>query len=304
MQKIDAITEIRGFNRFYTTILGLLEQDFLSSGYSLTEVRVIFEISKTERCTAKELCSLLDIDRGYMSRIMAKFAKNGLITRQTRSCDNRNREISLTAAGSKIAQELNNRSDQQIEKLIAPLESRDQAELLQAMRTIKKYLTITTGSIKIRPYKESDVAYVIERQLSLYAAERQFNTEIWQNYVTKGVLELVAKFNPDKDCMLILEYEGSPAGCIAITHTQDNIAQLRYFFLEPEVRALGAGRRLLTMALDFCREKNYHQVFLWTVSAQEAARRLYAKAGFQLTETKANDDWGVPVLEEKWQLAL
>lgn len=73
--KIDIITEIRGFNRFYTNILGLLEQHILDSGYSLTEARVIFEISKTKHCTANQLCSILEIDRSYMSRIITKFEK-------------------------------------------------------------------------------------------------------------------------------------------------------------------------------------------------------------------------------------
>lgn len=71
-EKIDLITEIRGFNRFYTNILGLLDQHILDSGYSLTEARVLFEISKTERCTANQLCSSLKVDRSYMSRMIIK----------------------------------------------------------------------------------------------------------------------------------------------------------------------------------------------------------------------------------------
>lgn len=93
-------------------------------------------------------------------------------------------------------------------------------------------------------------------------------------------------------------------GCVAITHTKDNVAQLRYFFLEPELRGLGVGTDLLHKALDFCREKKYSHVFLWTVSAQETARKLYKKAGFEITETSKNDNWGIPVLEEKWELDL
>ena len=112
------------------------------------------------------------------------------------------------------------------------------------------------------------------------------------------------KFDPKKDCMLILECDGNASGCIAITHTQDNTAQLRYFFLDPEIRGLGAGTALLNQALEFCREKNYSHVFLWTVSAQESARRLYQKAGFRISQTSENNTWGSPVLEEKWDLDL
>lgn len=145
---------------------------------------------------------------------------------------------------------------------------------------------------------------MIDRQLSLYESERQFTTRLWKKYLTEGVLDLVEKFDDNKDCMFILECDGNASGCIAITHTRDGAAQLRYFFLEPEMRGLGVGTALLNKALDFCRDKNYTHVFLWTVSAQESARRLYKKAGFKITETSENNGWGSPVLEERWDLDL
>ena len=145
---------------------------------------------------------------------------------------------------------------------------------------------------------------MIDRQLSLYESERQFTTEIWKKYLTQGVISLIENFNPDKDCMLILECDGNASGCIAITHTEESVAQLRYFFLEPELRGLGAGKNLLDTALNFCREKKYSHVFLWTVSAQESARKLYKNAGFNITETSKNESWGSLVLEEKWDLDL
>lgn len=304
MKKIDMVTEIRGFNRFYTNILGLLDRHILSSGYSLTEARVLFEISKTETCTANQLCATLDVDRSYMSRMIRKFEKDGLVQRHTSSSDSRNIEIRLTGRGLEVFHQLNSRSNQQIEQLIENLGEQDCQELLHAIRTVKKYFTISTKHIKLRPFQEQDIPYVIDRQLSLYEAERQFTSEVWKKYLTQGVLSLVEKFDAEKDCIWILECDGSPAGCIAITHAGESVAQLRYFFLEPELRGLGAGSRLLDQALEFCREKQYSHVFLWTVSAQESARKLYQKAGFQLTETSENKDWGVTVLEEKWEQDL
>lgn len=304
MKEIDSITEIRGFNRFYTSILGLLNQHILNSGYSLTEARVIFEISKTESCTANQLCTTLDIDRSYMSRIIKKFEKEGLITRQINKYDSRNMEIRLTEKGNEVFKELNNRSNEQIRNIIEKLGSKECEDLIHAIRTVKKYFSIATKNIVIRSFQEKDIEYVIDRQLSLYESERQFTTQLWKKYLTEGVINLVEKFNEKKDCMFIVECDGNDAGCIAITHTEDNIAQLRYFFLEPEMRGLGVGTALLNKALDFCREKNYSHVFLWTVSAQETARNLYKKAGFELTETSENNTWGSPVLEEKWDLDL
>lgn len=304
MKQIDIVTEIRGFNRFYTNILGLLDQHIIDSGYSLTEARILFEISKTETCTANQLCSVLDIDRSYMSKIINKFGKNELISRQVSNTDGRNIEIHMTEKGTALFHELNDRANKQIDDLISKLETEDREKLLDGIRTVKKYFTKATKNLKIRPYREQDIAYVIDRQLSLYESERQFTTEIWKKYLTQGVISLIEKFDPEKDCMLILECDGNASGCIAITHTDNNIAQLRYFFLEPELRGLGAGTGLLNAALEFCRQKKYSHVFLWTVSAQESARILYKNAGFRITETSENEDWGTPVLEEKWDLDL
>lgn len=304
MQKKDIVTEIRGFNRFYTNILGLLDQHIIGSGYSLTEARILYEISKTDTCTAKKLCSILDIDRSYMSKIINKFEKSQLIKRNVCNTDNRNIEIHITEKGMKVFHELNTRADKQIEDLISKFDNEDCEKLINSMRTVKKFFSRAAKNIQIRPYSEKDIAYVIDRQLSLYETERKFTTEVWKSYLTKGVISFIEKFDPEKDCMLILECDETPSGCIAITHTQNNTAQLRYFFLEPELRGLGVGTNLLNTALDFCRQKKYSHVFLWTVSAQEAARTLYKKAGFEITETSENESWGIPVLEEKWELDL
>lgn len=304
MRKNDIITEIRGFNRFYTNILGLLDQHIIDSGYSLTEARILFEISKTAACTANQLCSVLDIDRSYMSKIINKFEKNELIRRNVCDTDNRNIEIHMTEKGIYVFHELNDHANQQIDDLISKLTSDECEKLVDSIRTVKKSFMKATKDIKIRPFQERDIAYVIDRQLSLYESERQFTTEIWKNYLTQGVIALVERFDSEKDCMLILECDGNASGCIAITHTENREAQLRYFFLEPELRGLGAGTKLLNAALEFCRQKNYLHVFLWTVSAQESARILYKNAGFVITETSENENWGTPVLEERWDLDL
>lgn len=303
-KNIDTITEIRGFNRFYTNILGLLEKDLYGSGYSLSEARVLFEISKTEYCTAVQLCNTLKMDRGYMSRIISKFEKSGLISRRESETDSRAFIIQLTEEGNRLFHELNERSNQQIEDLLLKLNEDEKLKLLKSMETVKKYLTKATANILIRPYKKSDISYVIDRQLSLYETERHFTSEVWKTYLKQGVLELLEKFDPRKDCMLILEYNGNPAGCVAITHTDDDTAQYRYYFVEPELRGIGVGHRLLEEALSFCKERKYRHIFLWTVSAQETARSLYSKAGFTLTESHENNDWGVPVTEEKWEKDL
>ena len=111
-------------------------------------------------------------------------------------------------------------------------------------------------------------------------------------------------FDPDKDCIYILEVNGIRTGCVAITHTENKTAQLRFFFVESSHRGMGAGNELINRAISFCREKKYERVFLWTFSELLSARHLYGKSGFQLTDTHENKEWGKPVLEERWDLIL
>lgn len=300
---MDAVTEIRAFNRFYTGVIGLLGQHILDSGYSLTEARVLLEISRAGNGTANRLAEALGIDRSYMSRIVSKLEGQGLVVRRASKKDGRANDISLTDEGLRVFRDLDERSNEQAERLISGLAEEERGELRRAMRTIKKYLGAQVG-FTIRPFREADVDYVIERQLSLYETERGFSSAVWKRYLREGVAAFVDRFDPELDNMYVIENNGAPAGCVAITHAGAETAQLRYFFLEPELRGLGAGQRLFDQALAFCREKGYRRVFLWTVSAQKAARQLYAARGFTITETGENSEWGVPVLEERWDLAL
>lgn len=161
-----------------------------------------------------------------------------------------------------------------------------------------------TSSSTIRPFRKNDIEFVISRQLSLYALEYGFTSEIWRAYLTGGVRTFVNQFDEKKDCMYILEQHGVPSGSVAITHVDEVTSQLRFFFLEPEARGRGAGRNLLDRAIDFCRETKYEHVFLWTFSTLMAARHLYAGKGFRITDTRVNDDWGQSILEERWDLDL
>ena len=160
------------------------------------------------------------------------------------------------------------------------------------------------ANFTIRPFIPTDLGFVISRQLALYESEYGFTSEIWKNYLTGGVYDLVRRFDDEKDCMYILENDGVPSGCIAITHLDGTTAQLRFFFIEPEMRGIGAGRLLIDKAILFCRESGYERVMLWSFSTLDAARHLYIGKGFWMTETRENNDWGETILEERWDLDL
>ncbi len=156
----------------------------------------------------------------------------------------------------------------------------------------------------IREFTVDDAQAIIDGQRDLYDREYGLNTEIWQGYLTSAVQDFVARFDPDRDWLAVVEENGDVLGGAAITHTDPKTAQFRFFFLDPKLRGLGLGRKLFDLAIDFCRQKSYRHIFLWTFSTLDAARYLYEKKGFTITETKEHADWGTPVTEERWDLDI
>jgi len=161
-----------------------------------------------------------------------------------------------------------------------------------------------SANFEIRAFTNDDVDYIISRQIDLYRIEYGFTSDKWKAYITDGVHELIEQFDSGKDNVFILEANGSVSGCIAVIHKEDEVAHFRFFFVEPEFRGLGAGNKLIEAAINFCREKKYKSIYLWTFSKLAAARHLYSKNGFRITATGENTDWGVPIMEERWDLEL
>ena len=299
----ETISKVRSFNRFYTNVLGLLDRHILDSGYSLTEVRVLYEISKINRCSANDLAGLLNIDRSYMSRLLKRFERDELILKSASPRDNRVSFIVLTEKGKQLIDKLNAKSDEQIGNLLTALDEKALNELQDAVEIMRSKISDAMNRVKIRPFQESDIEYVISRHKVLYDEEYSLSP-VFAEYVDKIVRAFAKEYDPEKECMLIPEMHGQPVGSVAIVKINDDTAQFRYYLLEPQVRGKGVGHKLIDMALDFCREKGYKHVFLTTISALKAARHLYASKGFRLTQSAPRPDWGRDVVEERWDLEL
>jgi len=303
---LERIRGVREFNRFYTEILGLLDRHILCSAYSLVEARILYELSTQGSCTANALTEKLHVDKSYMSRIVSKFVSSGFVTRRLCREDKRSYTLCLTERGRVEAEHLIEESDRQIESLLSPLDDAEQKEVFAAMQLVKRRLMQSTVQLAIRPFWGTghDSEYMIARQLRLYEWEYGLTSEIWKNYVTDGVYQLMDMLPSGNSCALMLEANGVSSGCIAIAHAGEGAAQLRFFFVESDLRGFGCGNQLIEAALDFCKAKRYQKVFLWTFSKLSAARHLYSKYGFRITDTHENDEWGVPVQEERWELVL
>ncbi|MBB6219028.1 DNA-binding MarR family transcriptional regulator/N-acetylglutamate synthase-like GNAT family acetyltransferase [Anaerosolibacter carboniphilus] len=300
----SVVQALRSFNRFYTDILGLLNQHILDSPYSLTEVRVLFEIDKTEDCTANILMEKLNIDRGYMSRLLKRFEAKGFIRKENSIDDGRTFLLHLTPLGKETLVVLEQRSEDQILGLIKDLAEDEQEKLVKSMRYIKRTLLGSLNAVRIRAFQPEDIGYVVKRHRDLYESEYKFSAA-FADYVEKAVSKFSECYDKEKENMWIAEVNGVPVGVIAVVRVDESTAQLRWFLMEPQMRGIGLGHKLMKTAMDFCKEKNYKHVFLWTVSILEAARHLYKVYGFKPTETHENDTWTErPIIEERWDLYL
>jgi DNA-binding MarR family transcriptional regulator len=136
----EFIEKVRSFNRFYTNIIGLLDQHFLNTPFSLTEGRVLYEISHMDECSAKKIRENIDIDEGYLSRIIDKFIKKGLITKAPSPEDRRLHIILLTKKGQQEFSKLNENSNRLISQVTETLSEQEKAELVRMMERIQDLL--------------------------------------------------------------------------------------------------------------------------------------------------------------------
>lgn len=134
--KQETIDQIRAFNRFYTVLLGFLNRDYLDSGYSVTETRILFELKQNVQMSANQILDMLHLDKSYISRLIRSFEQKGLLTRQTSREDGRARIITLTPKGAAEAERLITLTNRKIYALVEPLDADACSSLCQAMATI------------------------------------------------------------------------------------------------------------------------------------------------------------------------
>jgi DNA-binding MarR family transcriptional regulator/GNAT superfamily N-acetyltransferase len=302
-QRVGAV---RRFNRLYTRRIGVLQDGYLRSPYSLAEARVLYELAQRERPTATELAAELGLDHGYLSRILRGFNERGFITKTPSPNDRRQSLLSLTAKGRMAFAPLDRRSQNEIAAMIGELSAADQDRIVAAMHTIESALGEAPAPqvpYVLRPPRAGDMGWIVARHGALYGEEYG-----WDERIEALTAEIVAAFvrNHDRkrERCWIAEREGENVGSVLLMRDTDEIARLRLLLVEPKARGLGIGARLVEEALRFAREARYHKVTLWTQSVLTAARRIYERMGFKLIQHEAHDTFGKELIGETWELEL
>lgn len=295
------VNEIRKFNRFYTNIIGLVNQTILESPYSLAEARVLVEMDNAAACTASDLTETLQIDPGYLSRILRRFKKEGLIETNKSVTDRRSQNLVITDKGREIYRRLSESSSLQLVHLLEQIPQGGQKQLVDHMAAIQAMLSENNTTITIREYMPGDCGYIAYRHGVLYAQEHGFD-QIFEKYVLQSLIAYLE--NPAGGKIFVAEYCGTIVGFIGTVQLSETSAQLRWFLIEPEFRGVGAGHKLMAAAMEYCRQKKFNHVFLWTFKGLDAACHLYEQYGFTLTEEKENNTWKKQLLEQRWDITL
>jgi DNA-binding MarR family transcriptional regulator/ribosomal protein S18 acetylase RimI-like enzyme len=298
------VAEVREFNRFYTATIGVLQEGLLRTPYSLTEARVLFELAQRADTEVAQLRRTLGLDAGYVSRMLARFESDGLVLRTQSATDGRRQVIRLTQAGRAAYRRLDERSGQEIQRLLDRLGSAEQRRLIRAMATIRGLLgTSRSAEVTLRSPEPGDYGWVVARHGALYAREHGWDAS-FEALVARIVADFAGGYDPSRERFWLAEVDGERAGCVFCVRRDDITAQLRLLLVEPDARGLGIGSRLVGECVEFARAAGYRRMVLWTNDVLGAARRIYQRAGFQLVSERPHHSYGQDLVGQDWALDL
>ncbi len=307
------IAAVRRFNRFYTRQIGVLRKTYLDSPYSLGEMRVLYELAQSAKLggalTASDIARALDLDAGYLSRLLRKFEKAGLISRKTAREDARQSHLALTARGAKMFAPFEKRSQAQVGGMLGKLPAAEQAKLVAAMQTIERLLDgraepADKPAYILRAPRIGDFGWIVSRHAELYAQEYNW-TEPFEGLCARIVADFANNNDPKLERCWIAEVNGENVGCVMLVKDEaPGVARIRLLLVDPKARGLHLGTRLVDECVQFARAAGYQKMTLWTHSVLTAARHVYEKAGFTLTSSEKKHNWGEDVVAEYWDMDL
>jgi DNA-binding MarR family transcriptional regulator/GNAT superfamily N-acetyltransferase len=305
MHAVPAVPAVRRFNRFYTRRIGVLRAGHLDSPFTLAEVRVLYELAHRAGVTASELARDLDLDPGYLSRMVHALRRRGLVTRTRSPSDGRVAFLALTALGRRRFAALDARQDAETRALVSSLGTLQRRRLVGAMQTIEGLLApaARTAPVVIRTSRPGDLGWIVHRHGALYAEEYGWD-ERFEALVAQVAADFLASHDPARERCWVAELDGEIVGSILLVAKSRTVAKLRLLLVEPSARGLGIGSRLVSELVAFARAAGYRRITLWTNDLLHAARRIYERAGFTLVDSAPHTMFGSGLVGQTWELAL
>ena len=317
---VERIEAVRGFNRFYTRRIGVLHEGLLNTRYTLTESRLLWELAHRDDLTATQLARELDLDPGYLSRLLSSFKERGLIKSTRSTEDARHQHLNLSAAGRRAFAPLDAQSRADVGALLGALDESQQQELLGALGRVERLLggdarhrdsAARKPPYLLRPHRAGDIGWVVSRHGALYAREYAW-TASFEALVARISADFIDQFDPQREACWIAERDGANVGSVFLVQARDETsraviagtAQLRLLLVEPSARGLGIGERLVAECERFARATGYRKIVLWTQSNLATARHIYRKAGYRLVHSEPHHSFGHDLIGENWELVL
>jgi DNA-binding MarR family transcriptional regulator/N-acetylglutamate synthase-like GNAT family acetyltransferase len=300
------VDAVRRFNRFYTRRIGLLERGFLRSDFSLTEVRLLYELSRRDPVSSAGLARDLGIDTGYLSRMVRRLTAAGIVAGQPSASDRRQTLLSLSAKGRKVFGRIEGRQVEDVLALLSPLAESARRQLAASMRTIETLIGEVEGTGEayvLRPPGSGDLGWIVHRQGRLYHEEYGWDVT-FEALLARIVAEYVEQYDARKDACWIAERRHEVVGSVFCIKKSAVVARLRMLYVEPTCRGLGIGTRLVEECIGFARRAGYKRMTLWTNDVLTAARAIYEKAGFELVTEEPHHSYGQDLVAQTWERDL
>jgi DNA-binding MarR family transcriptional regulator/GNAT superfamily N-acetyltransferase len=301
--------EVRGFNRFYTREIGLLNRRLPATHLSLPEARVLYELANAPAAgrTAAEIGRALGMDKAHLSRIVARFRARGLVQSRVSADHGKHRMLTLTNAGRKAFAAAEAAARAQVDALITPIGEGGRERLAKAMRDIRAALNgreAEGGELSLRPLRPGDVGWIIHRQAVLYHHEYGWDWT-YEGLASRILGAFVAEFDPAREDGWVAVRGGAILGSIFLMKSDlPWVAKLRLLYVEPGARGAGIGRRLVATCIARARELGYGELTLWTNDVLVAARCIYQAAGFRLVSEAPHHSFGHDLVGQTWTLGL
>jgi len=305
----DRVAAVRSFNRFFTRQIGVLREGLLHSEYTLTEMRVLYELAHQGDQPAAALGRDLGLDRGYLSRILAKFESAGLVSKVPSATDGRSKLLHLTAQGRAVYEPLDRRSREEVGDLLARFGEADQLRMLDAMRTIQQMLDAESGlkyaqPFVLRSHRAGDMEWITRRHGAIYT-EQQGWDDSFGTLVGEICADFERNFDPALEHCWIAEMAGQPVGSIALARDgEEGVGKLRLLLVEEQARGYGLGSRLVDECHRYARAAGYRKMRLWTTDQQTEARQIYRNKGYLLVAGEPVHAFGQDMVNETWELML
>jgi DNA-binding MarR family transcriptional regulator/N-acetylglutamate synthase-like GNAT family acetyltransferase len=297
------VEAVRRFNRLYTRRIGALQATHLDTPFSLTEARVLYELAHRKEPTLSSLAKELQLDAGYLSRLLRGLERRALVARRRAADDGRRQLLRLSGKGARAFAALEGRTREEVGALLEALPGQAQARLLEALGTAETVLGAAPGAWRLRAHRPGDIGWVIQRHGELYGQEYGYD-ERFEALVAQIAARFIDRFDARRERCWIAERDGLRLGAVFLVRKSATVAQLRLLLVEPAARGIGLGKRLVEECVAFARDAGYRKLVLWTQSELAAARGIYQSTGFRVVGKEKHRSFGKSLTGEYWELDL